>query len=217
MAINIFNSRFHHKSKKDKVLAAIHDPINKPLLQKIADYVEVDDNGEVKYVEELHVDEVLKTEPIDVDGEISAEDELDDDIEDIDDVEEEFDEVEEDIEEASKVSKSQPIESTTQVSVEDAISQAINEIPGMLNLESTTFGVVDIKVEGPANNEVWIYYKEDVDLSDILMNVTNKIQASGYNFLVFNKVDRDKHAIVFTAAITSSYYSMPKETESDES
>lgn len=106
-----------------------------------------------------------------------------------------------DVESSTKIS----VTSSTYVSVE-TVSQAVNEIPGMLNLREDTAGVTYATLKGGSDNEVWIYYNSDVDINQVLDKVNLALVEASYYFLEFNRVVRDKNAIVFSINWVSTYF-----------
>ena len=232
----ITSSKLFKSSKyKDKILAAINDPINKPLVQQLTSYVDSD------YVEDDIPESVPETEEVespksskqssgkhsgggsshsmsmpsganghfDMPEDVDFEDgeELDSGDLDISDEESEpssDQESDESLEESTKLNKSS-INSSTYVTVE-TVSQAVQEIPGTLNLREDTAGVNYTALKGGSTNELWIYYDSGVDISKVLDKVNSALINSGYYFLEFNRVSRDDNAIVFTINWISNYF-----------
>ena len=97
------------------------------------------------------------------------------------------------------------IQSSSYVTVE-TVSQAVNEIPGILNLREDTAGVTYAVLKNSSNNEIWIYYANDIDINKVLEKVNEVLVNSGYYFLEFNRVSRDENAIVFTINWISNYF-----------
>lgn len=98
------------------------------------------------------------------------------------------------------------VASSTYVTV-DTVSQAVNEIPGILNLDESTAGVTYTKLKGGSSNELWIYYNSESDINQVLDKVNKKLSDSGYYFLEFNRVSRDENAIIFSINWISNYFS----------
>ena len=93
-------------------------------------------------------------------------------------------------------SSTKPVKSSTGIfQLEHSkIANAVEEIQGMLNLQDTTAGVSRINVK---DNEFWIYYNDDVNLNKTMGAVLELLNASGYNYLTFNRLARSNNAIVF--------------------
>lgn len=225
----ITNSKLFKGSKyQDKILAAIADPINKPLVQQLTSYVDekyedavldVDDNSEP----EAHSSSSKPKNSgpsggrashfsgspganghFDMPEDVDLDDELDVDSPDDLPPETEVDEDESDVKETTKVPKSS-IQAATYVTVE-TVSQAVTEIPGMLNLRDETAGVTYATLKGGTSNEIWIYYNSDVDINKVLDKVNTALINAEYYFLEFNRVSRDDNAIVFTINWISNYF-----------
>lgn len=221
---------------KDKILAAAQNPINQPLVKQMESYidkdkivdepnkfqVDVDDNNildddksgapkvsapskhsspsggfrsgspldfdESPDVDELDESEVSDMEEGSPEGETLSED-------DTEVIEEDEPEVE----------SSTQISASTYVTVE-TVTQAVNEIPGTLNNRVETKGVAQALIKSSSGNELWIYYNDDVDASDVMESVNQALIASGYYFLEFDRVARDANALVFVINWISNYF-----------
>lgn len=73
-------------------------------------------------------------------------------------------------------------------------SQICNQLLGMLNLKDDTCGVIRCSVR---NNELWIYYKDDINLNAVMNRAIDLISAANYYYLQFNRLARGSNAIVF--------------------
>lgn len=69
------------------------------------------------------------------------------------------------------------------------------EVKGTLNARVNTSGVSRVSVK---NNEIWVYYNDDTNLNNIMSTVIDVLSASGYYYLIFNRLARTDNAIVFT-------------------
>lgn len=67
-------------------------------------------------------------------------------------------------------------------------------IKGTLNGKAETAGVQRISVD---EKELWIYYEDDVNTRDIMVDVIEALNASAYTYLAFNRLARSNNAIVF--------------------
>lgn len=74
------------------------------------------------------------------------------------------------------------------------MKQVSDEIKGLLNFKDTTIGVNRILSK---ENELWIYYNDDVNLNNVMGDVIETLNASGYSYLEFNRLARSDNAIVF--------------------
>ena len=232
----ITNSKLFKGSKyQNKILAAIQDPINKPLVRQVTSYLDEkyvedsDSNLESNKPEVPEESSSSKPKPashasggghfsapsganghfdMPEDAEFDEPDMGDAENLDIDENPEEPSEPEpsnsEEIEQ-SKILDSDRVQASTYVTV-STVSQAVTEIPGILNSREDTCGVTYAAIKSGTNNEIWIYYDSNVDINKVLEKVNYIIANSGYYFLEFNRVSRDENAIVFTINWISSYF-----------
>lgn len=73
----------------------------------------------------------------------------------------------------------------------------IDVIKGTLNHNAETAGVSRIETK---DKEMWIYYSDDVNLNNIMTDVIELINNTGYTYLSFNRLARSNNAIVFEIA-----------------
>ena len=79
----------------------------------------------------------------------------------------------------------------------DILSNIASEaatIKGTLNGKAETAGVQRIAVD---DKELWIYYEDDVNTRDIMVDVIEALNASAYTYLEFSRLARSNNAIVF--------------------
>lgn len=81
-------------------------------------------------------------------------------------------------------------------------------LKGTLNSRAETAGVNRI---GEKENELWIYYNDDVNLNDIMVDVIEYLTTGDYQQLEFNRLARSDNAIVFVKSMST-----PAEPESVE-
>lgn len=89
----------------------------------------------------------------------------------------------------------------TAVTASSSLINAPTEIKGMLNLDADTQGVALVKY---SESELWVYYQDDINLNNIMYNVIEKINSSGYSYLTFNRLARSDNAIVFDVGVTDT-------------
>lgn len=110
-----------------------------------------------------------------------------------------------DVPEASVQSKGKPIMADTVVNpFVDLYASLIgiaNEIKGTLNVRSDTAGVNRVQMK---NDELWIYYNDDINLNNVMANVIGVLNAANYQYFEFNRLARTDNAIVFTVAIENT-------------
>lgn len=106
-----------------------------------------------------------------------------------------------DVEESTKV-KGKKVTASSDVIVEfKDMGQVAEQIKGLLNFKDSTSGVSRTSVK---ENELWIYYNDDVNLNNIMAIVIDTLNGSGYTYLEFNRLARSDNAIVFEIAFRSS-------------
>lgn len=74
------------------------------------------------------------------------------------------------------------------------MQQVSDEIKGLLNFKDSTQGVNRILVK---QNELWIYYNDDINLNNVMSEVIETLNGSGYTYLEFNRLARSDNSIVF--------------------
>lgn len=81
--------------------------------------------------------------------------------------------------------------------VENHVSLAglAGKVKGTLNARNSTHGVVRASVK---NDELWVYYSDDINLNNVMSAVIDLLSAANYQFLIFNRLARTDNAIVFT-------------------
>lgn len=87
------------------------------------------------------------------------------------------------------------------VVTQNLYSSLVGEIKGTLNARNTTCGVSRVNIK---NNELWIYYNDDVNLNTVMPNTIDLLNASSYHYLVFNRLARTDNAIVFDITDTDT-------------
>lgn len=86
----------------------------------------------------------------------------------------------------------EPIEESTKVMGCTNIDSSA--IKGALNAQHDTAGVNRILTK---ENELWVYYNDDINLNNVMTQVIEYLNASGYTYLEFNRLARSDNAIVF--------------------
>lgn len=229
----IYASKLYLTStRKDRIRAAIQDPINVELVQQLSDYLDDDAQEELnKVIEDKHeeaekIAEEKKSEEQANEPEARDFDNVPDDKNvfspsyhggggpsgDMGDGPDIFDMPEGgegpegggDIPEPASEPDG-PVEESTaiygKVTADTALDDKINEvsadaevIKGTLNSREDTAGIQRITVD---DKELWIYYKDEVNIGDIMVNVIEALNGSGYTYLSFSRLARSNNAIVF--------------------
>ncbi len=224
---SIFASKLYKASKRqDRIRSAMTDPINSELVQQLKSYID-DEYLEEAEPKDIDPMEGKGAENEDSGGSVSkkpsgggghhssgggglggglpgafgGDDDLGGDLGDMDSYSEDGgeegpapdvpDEPEGDVEEAVDINK---------VSEEDTIYAKLdivrdtNRVLNDLNEDSLTSGVRRLSVKG---KEAWIFYKDDVNLNDIMEPVISKIADICEDNLSFNRLARTENAIIF--------------------
>lgn len=105
-----------------------------------------------------------------------------------------------DVSESTKVRGKKVIASADPCNFKD-MGQVADQIKGLLNFKDSTSGVSRTSVK---ENELWIYYSDDINLNTIMAIVIDTLNGSGYTYLEFNRLARSDNAIVFEIAFKSS-------------
>ena len=84
--------------------------------------------------------------------------------------------------------------------LDDVVSDC-ETIKGTLNALDTTKGVNRLQVK---DSELWIYYSDDANLNDKMVDVIEVLNSTGYTYLVFNRLARSNNAIVFDITLNPS-------------
>lgn len=84
--------------------------------------------------------------------------------------------------------------------LDDVVSDC-ETIKGTLNALDTTKGVNRLQVK---DSELWIYYSDDANLNDKMVDVIEVLNSTGYTYLVFNRLARSNNAIVFDINLNPS-------------
>lgn len=222
----IYSSKLYVTStRKDKIHAAMQDPINAELVQQLSDYLDDAGQAELRQAEaELDAQESAdagntpsgatsggsvtpsssggSSSPAPFTGDIMSdfgEDEF-----------EQFDVAPEDMEDVAPAEDSAPAEApvaeTTETkgtpikatsviwtTIEDVVSEC-DTIQGTLNAREDTKGVTRLQIK---DNELWVYYNDDSNLNDKMIEVIEVLNSTGYTYLKFNRLARSNNAIVF--------------------
>ena len=96
---------------------------------------------------------------------------------------------------ASKTVNGKPITATSVIwtTIED-IANECETIKGTLNAREDTSGVNRLQVK---DQELWIYFTDDTNLNDKMIDVIEVLNGTGYTYLAFSRLARSNNAIVF--------------------
>lgn len=87
--------------------------------------------------------------------------------------------------------------------VTDNLNLEVKDIKGLLNSNSDTSGVSRVSVKD--DKELWIHYNDNVNLNDVMVNVIELVNQSGYSYLEFNRLARSENAVVFVIMYDDTY------------
>lgn len=213
---------YRSSNRKDKIKAAMNNPLNKELVQQLKEYLdyevtsdEPEVNSEPKTIEPETAKKVFSppshtsvphaapssrpatdamldgmfTDSEDDEDRITPDDVVDEKDADVDTSE--GDDTQDNIKESVQVNSSS-ITSSTEVLCNAA--DKVNEIKGALNAREDTAGVNRIICK---NNEMWVYYNDNMNLNNVMGPVIELLNASNYTYLEFNRLARSDNAIVF--------------------
>lgn len=203
---------FRSSSRKNHIKANIANPINVELVQQIEDLTD-DSEGTVEKVnpsENRGERKILKGpssspsggsySPSLSDGIEPSEDDIfiPDETDNNGNTDENFDDSgsldtsDESVDEDTSDENVESSEAITAV-VEDELD--INQLKSILNESSSlTYGVSRISER---NNEVWVYYNDDVNLNPMLSDIIYTVESSKFKNLEFNRIARSDNAVVF--------------------
>lgn len=209
---SLFNSKIFASlsiDRQNKIKSAILDPVNTELVEQLSSYVSVIDDVDEPSGDNTE-NTVEPTEEGNVDDESVVEDEVVEEPDTESDVSEESvepqSEEDEAIESSFEESTNEEVLANTDESIESSENETqldLAEIKDKLNENECTQGVTRVQFIASDMNEVWIYYKDDVNVNMVLSNVIDII-SNMYSELEFNRVARSYNAIVFETQLSIS-------------
>ena len=114
----------------------------------------------------------------------------------------------------SVTQEGRPITSATAIiwtTLDDVIDDC-ETIKGTLNAREDTSGVTRLEVK---DNELWIYYNDDSNLNDKMIEVISVLNSTGYTYLKFNRLARSNNAVVFDITLSVEPIKSIKEIEEE--
>ena len=228
----IYSSKIYlTSSRKDRIHGAINNPVNAPLVKQLAEYLDEDAQAKLKLAKaELKNQGTSSTgtqpaseeandmggndigsapsgggfSPSPFTGDVMS-DFGEDDLADVEPITDEpepdnsepADEVVESVTQEGK-----PITATSLLwTTVDDVSRECDTIKGTLNAREDTKGVNRLQVN---EAELWIYYNDDSNLNDKMVEVISVLNSVGYTYLKFNRLARSNNAIVFDINLNSA-------------
>lgn len=217
--MDIFASKFYKTSpRKDKILAAMNDPVNLELVTQLKSYLDPEDTKElkdnqssVKSVELSHDDNSTgstSSAPPPLNEHSGSPSPMTDEILDdfgtgeptaLDDEETKIDEPGiEDIEEGEPVASATSTDVGPEIKATPSSSIIIADIKDALS-DNSIENVSRVAVRH--GNEAWIYFEDDVNLNSVMDSVIDvledKSSSDNYSSMQFNRLARSNNAIVF--------------------
>ena len=230
----IFASKFYKASKnKDAIHAAMANPINVELVQQLSEYLDDEYKEKRVEIEEEKQEEQKVEEPAETSeasdtaeapsrgfgggspapsaphkadhhlSEMLEEDKFGDGSVEVDAEKPEQPKEDTEVSEATKVSSQAVTASEAPISCPvKSLAKQTDSIMGLLNTDTDTTGVRLVSVKKDA--ELWIYYKDAINLNNVMEPVIAKLNAANYSYLNFNRLARTDNAIVFDIEISPS-------------
>lgn len=207
----IYSSKLYKaSSRKDKIRANINNPINVELVQQIADYVDANEPKQLDTKVNEPSESVVKRSdhPAPNRGADKINHSSESDVSPSDDIEpmpgliaddktisDEPQPAQPEDEPAEEINESEKLTDDTVQGVEGICSSIdINQIKDELNDSPLTEGV--IRVANKAR-EIWVYFNDNTNLNDIMVNVIDSIFSRYGAQLEFNRLARSENAMVF--------------------
>lgn len=212
---------YRASNRKDKIRAAIENPLNAELVQQLASYLDEEykptaestPNQSSNNIDKEEVDKKpsgvkpAKHPSGDFSGIAHPSGSVGDDLDDLDDFdtdnddddlepfESEGSEDSSDSEDDNTLSESTNVKGQSITASECLIpTNTLEEIKGILNLSEDTAGAYRVRVK---DSELWIYYNDNTNLNNVMTYVVEKLEACGYHYLEFNRLARSENSIVF--------------------
>lgn len=218
---------YRTSSRRSELTAAIDNPVNAELVMQLRKYLdpeyqkpeyfgqssketELIKDKETEIIDDSSESAELRTEhspapPVPSHGsDFSIEDESSsDEIVDEENADSDLqveDEEETELDESEESEESASVEESIQVSTQHLIL-ACHEIDsevikGTLNSREDSEGVSRIVIKNDGS-ELWIYYKDAVNLNSVMESVIALLENTGYSQLMFSRLARTDNAIVF--------------------
>lgn len=213
---------YRSSKHKNKIKAALSNPINSELVIQLKQYLdeddiidsdEINDSSDNPSEESKHTKSDEKTvstksnyhhAPVGApsksltDEYKDAEDLFDEDLDDSEEKPEDDNKIPEESTQKDDNS-SEDIENGTQLNGDTiqsstSISSMPEEIKGLINSRQDTCGVNRVLCK---DCELWIYYEDKINLNTVMGPVIELINAANYTYLDFNRLARSDNAMVF--------------------
>lgn len=174
---------FRSSCRKEHIKANMANPINTELVTQLSSMIDiVDDDTDEDIVDPIPEDaDSTVEEPDIVDGEDTNPADSNDEDEDNGSIsEEDFPEPDE--------------PQSDSIGAEDPTVDDIDRLEAALNGNSNTQGVIRCAEK---DDEIWVYYNDDINISKILPDIMDELDASNITDISFSRIARSSNAIVF--------------------
>ena len=236
----IYSSKLYlTSSRKSQIDSEINSPFNKELVMQLEDYLDDESQAELKYAES-EVKKEQASENADNDSVVSApeghsapsgghsfsgdvfkdfggddfggDDIPEGDTESPDIPVDDVPATDEELAATTKVS-GKSINATTVIwsTFDDVVSEC-DTIQGTLNSREDTKGVTRLQVK---DAELWVYYNDDANLNDKMIDVIEVLNSTGYTYLKFNRLARSNNAVVFDIGLVEEPIKSEKDIQDE--
>lgn len=174
---------FRSSDRKDHIRANIANPINTELVTQLSSMIDtVDDDTDETIVDPI---------PEDADSTVEEPDMVDDEDTDPADSNDKI----EDDSLASEEDFPEPDElQPDNIDSEDPTVDDTDRLESVLNGNSNTQGVIRCAEK---DDEIWVYYNDDINISKILPDIMDELDANNITDMSFSRIARSNNAIVF--------------------
>lgn len=174
---------FRSSCRKEHIKANMSNPINTELVTQLSSMIDtVDDDTDEPVVDPI---------PDDADSTVEEPDMVDDEDTDSTDPSDEA-------EDNSSISEDDFPETdepqSDDIDSEDSAVDDTDRLEAALNSNSNTQGVIRCAEK---DDEIWVYYNDDINISKILPDIMDELDASNITDMSFSRIARSNNAIVF--------------------
>lgn len=174
---------FRSSCRKEHIKANMANPINTELVTQLSSMIDiVDDDTDEDIVDPIPEDADSTVEEPDIvdDEDTNPADSNDEDEDNGSISEEDFPEPDE--------------PQSGSIVAEDPTVDDIDRLEAALNGNSNTQGVIRCAEK---DDEIWVYYNDDINISKILPDIMDELDASNITDISFSRIARSSNAIVF--------------------
>lgn len=174
---------FRSSCRKEHIKANMANPINTELVTQLSSMIDtVDDDTDETIVDHI---------PEDVDSTVEEPDMVDDeDTDPTDSVDEDEDNSSASEENFPETDEPQP----DNIDSADPTVEDTDRLESALNSNSNTQGVIRCAEK---DDEIWVYYNDDINISKILPDIMDELDANNITDMSFSRIARSNNAIVF--------------------